>query len=211
MGMFDRIFDGPSERTIFQKGKGILDLAYEANSLLAKTLNGTNMTDKIRAIEKESDNKAFSIINSVTSGAIAPNLIDDMIKYIDTEDSIVDAILNLSRTYTRYQVRQPSVHKQINGALLAQNRLTNRALRLLMEMHAAKTINEVNRMRIKVEDYEEAGDDIKDALLTFSYKSNVGYKSFYYIQDVAHLADDILDFCEDVSDIYVGIMISVLT
>ena len=211
MGFFDTLFDGPSERNIFQNGKNILNLAYTANHLLAKTLKGQNMTEEIRVIEKTSDNEAFSIINSVTSGAVAPNLIDDMIKYIDTEDSIVDAILNLSRTYVRYSEKNPKVRTYVKKALLEQNELTNIALRKLMEMHSAKTIEDINKMRVAVETYEEKGDDIKDALLNFSYKSDVGYKAFYHMQDVAHLADDILDYCEDVSDIYVGIMLSILT
>jgi len=50
----------------------------------------------VRALEKKSDEIAFKLNEDITSGAISPNLIDDLIESTHLADNIVDIIFYLS-------------------------------------------------------------------------------------------------------------------
>lgn len=63
-------------------------------------------------------------------------------------------------------------------------------------------------MAREIELLEEQGDDVKDAMLDEIYGSTdkLDYASFHnYIQTTIE-ADDILDLCEDASDLMVAVM-----
>ena len=142
---------------------------------------------------------------------MSPNLIDDMIQFVDKEDDIVDLIFNLSRAIVRYRRTKNDMDGFTKAKLLALSELTASALDLLLEMLEADTIAKAGELRKKVEHVEKAGDVFKDALLDYAYEAKLEFKAFYYIQDVAYLSDDILDGCEDTSDMIVSIMRSILT
>ncbi len=211
MKILDRILGGDSEQTVFERGKKIIDHATAANKVLVKMLNGYRGVEEIKKLEEQSDREVFEITNSITSGAIAPNLIDDMIRFIDMEDDIVDTIFNLARAIARYRITNKKVDRYIRGRLLALATLTNSALIVLHEMHKTERIEDARKLRIKIEDIEHRGDDIKDGMLDYAYAAKLDFKSFYYMQNVAFLADDIIDGCEDASDMIVSIMRSILT
>ncbi len=78
-------FEGGDEG-IIKRCNVIVELAIKANREILNTLN-TKDISKIRDIEKNSDNVVFNISNLVTSGGIAPNLIDDLLQLIQKEDS----------------------------------------------------------------------------------------------------------------------------
>ncbi len=212
MNILDRIFNGSSEKRVLDRCKKIVDHAVVANKMLLGIINGSKSLDKIRAVEHGSDKEVFDISNSITSGAIAPNLIDDMIRLADNEDSIVDNIFNLSRMIARYRGRNSKEDRYTKENLLRMQKLINAALVLLYEMHKAQTVEQAKKVRLKIEAVEQEGDEIKDAMLDYAYKTrDIDFKSFYYIQEVAHRADDVLDGCEDTSDMILSIMRSIVT
>lgn len=211
MKILDRILDGSSENDVFDRSKMIIDYASSANKILVKIINGSEKLDNIHEIEHLSDKEVFEIANSVTSGGIAPNLIDDMIQFINKEDDIVDIIFNLSRAIVRYRKTKKDMDRFTKAKLLALTELINSALVLLYEMHKVDTLSGARRLRTKIKIIENHGDELKDALLDYAYEARLNFKSFYYVQSVAYLSDDILDACEDTSDMIVSIMRSVIT
>jgi uncharacterized protein Yka (UPF0111/DUF47 family) len=211
MKILDRIFEGGTEYDVFDRSKRVIDHAISANRILTKIINGSNSIDAIHEIEHASDREIFEIVNSITSGAVSPNLIDDMIQFVDREDDIVDLIFNLSRAIVRYRKTGKDMDRFTKTKLLAHANLTTSALELLRKMLEKETLDEAGELRKKVENVEKAGDAFKDALLDYAYEAKVDFKAFYYIQDVAYLSDDILDGCEDTSDMIVSIMRSILT
>lgn len=212
MGILDTILDGSSEKRIMDRGVAIIEKAVAENKLLVNIINGYNDLPKAREIKSLSDKEVFEISNSITSGGIAPNLIDDMLRFVRKEDDIVDAIFNLCRAVGRYNSSNDVIKKYVKENLTQISELTSSALKLLHEMHKAETIANARIIRLKIEEIEQKGDDIKDAMLDYSYKSkDVDFRSFYYLQDIAHRADDVLDACEDSSDMIMSIMRSILT
>ncbi len=212
MTILDRILGGSPEKQVLDRCKAIVDRAVEENKTLIKIINGSTDLKGLREIEQNSDREVFEISNSITTGAIAPNLIDDMLRFVRKEDDIVDTIFNLARAIVRYHGDDEATEKYANKNLLQLSELINSALILLYEMHKVDTLDEARVLRAKIELIEQKGDDIKDAMLDYAYKSkDIDFRSFYYIQNVAYLADDILDGCEDSSDMIVSIMRSILT
>ncbi len=211
MRILGRIFKGSLEHDVFARTKIIIDHAASANKLLVETINGENNIDTIHEIERLADKEVFEITSSITSGAIAPNLIDDMMQFVNMQDDIVDTIFNLSRTIVRFRKTKKEMDSFTKSKLLDLSELTNSALVLLYEMHKVNTLAEAQRLRSKIKLVEQKGDELKDALLEYAYSAKLDFKSFYYVQDVAYLSDDVLDRCEDTSDMIASIMRSIIT
>lgn len=80
-------------------------------------------------------------------------------------------------------------------------------LRQLLETAGSDRAKALGMAR-KIEKLEEQGDDVKDAMLDEIYGSweKLDYASFHnYIQTTIE-ADDILDRCEDASDLVIAVM-----
>ncbi len=210
MKLLDRFLDG-GEENIMKKCTGITELAASANRLLKQSIHGSIELEKIRKLEKESDNVAFGLSSMVTGGGIAPNLIDDALDMINKEDNIVDAVYNLAREFKRYKIKDKEVNKQIESRVYDMLALADKAIEDVGKLLITDSIDEIKGIRKKIEKEEEKGDEIKDGMLDFAYEKNMDFKSFYHIIQVAHMADDILDNCEDVSDVYLNIMSSIIT
>ncbi len=211
MSILERLLDGKSESHVMERGKKIIGHAFAANKILIKIINGSDDLEEIKRIEKLADIEVFEITNSVTSGAIAPNLIDDMIRFINMEDDIVDTMFNLARAIVRSRGKDKATDRYVKSRLLELTVLTNSALVLLYEMHKIERLAEARKYRLKIEAVEQDGDGIKDSMLDYAYSKKMNFKSFYYIQNVAYLADDILDGCEDTADMIMSIVRSILT
>ncbi|MDE1833946.1 MAG: DUF47 family protein [Candidatus Micrarchaeota archaeon] len=210
--ILDRILDGSPERHVIERGKRIIDHAVAENNMLPEILSGSGDIEKFRKIENLADKEVFDISSSITSGAIAPNIMEDMLRFINLEDDIVDTIFNLSRAILRYKGRNKKIDKYVKDNVMKLTVLINKALILLYEMHKAETLDRVNKLRAKIQEVEQDGDEIKDAMLDYAYKSKgMDFRAFYYVQDIAYLSDDVLDGCEDASDMIVSMMRSILT
>ncbi|MGC8628750.1 MAG: DUF47 domain-containing protein [Candidatus Micrarchaeia archaeon] len=201
-------FEGGDEG-IIKRCNVIVELAIKANREILNTLN-TKDISKIRDIEKNSDNVVFNISNLVTSGGIAPNLIDDLLQLIQKEDSIVDSIYNLARELARYSTKNKKATKKLMDTTVSMNRLADSAISMLHKMQESDNIIEIKKLRGEIELLEEKGDELKDALFDFAYKSPIDFKTFYHTFEIAHLLDDILDNCEDASDMYLTIISSLI-
>lgn len=209
MQLFKSFFEG-NEESILKRCNKIIEIAEEANRELEGAVKAQDIS-AIKNLEKESDNVAFEIAGSVTSGAVAPNLIDDILQLIDKEDSIVDAIYNLARELLRYQAKESEARKRLEKALKEMSGLADSALALLHKMLEGDKLEQIKGLRKEIERLEEKGDEIKDSLFDFAYTSKIGFRTFYHIFEVAHLMDDVLDNCEDASDMYLTIISSLLT
>ena len=205
-GLFD-----VGERKVFDKARNVIEHSKKANALLLRIINGSNDIHQMKRITQESDDEVFDISNSITSGAIAPNLIDDMLGFVKQEDSIVDNIYNLSKAYVRYKSPSKAANKYIKANLTASSKLVGDALALLYKMHALDRIDDIKKLRAEVRRIEQESDDLRDEMLTYAYKSRIGFKTFDHITGLAYLADDVLDSCQDSSDMYMSIMLSILT
>jgi len=209
MGLLKDFFEG-GEEGVLRRCNTIIDLAIRANKEIGNIESSKDIS-KIREIEKNSDDVVFTITSLVTSGGVAPNLIDDMLQLIDKEDSIVDSIYNLARELLRYNIPEKAVASTVAKKIGEMNIIADTALKLLRKIQANDNIVEIKGLRKQIELLEEKGDEIKDSLFDYAYSSKLSFKSFYHIFELAHKADDILDNCEDASDMYLTIVSSIIT
>ena len=82
----------------------IIEAALKANKELQKLVEGKTGIDRVRALEIESDKKVFQLSNSISSGAVSPNMIDNMLVLTHQEDNIVNSMYNLARESLRYRI-----------------------------------------------------------------------------------------------------------
>jgi len=211
IGFLDKVLNGREEKAI-RDNIGIIKTAMEANMELQKLISGrAKGINKIRELEKESDNKAFLLSNAISSGAVSPNVIDDMLVLINAEDNIVDSIYNLSRELARYSIPDKKTDKMIRGRVMEMLKLVHLALHALERMLSSDNTEKIKQLRKEIEVFEEKGDDIKDSLLDYEYKNSMNYKTFLHILEVAHRADNILDACEDSADMFLSVMLSIMS
>jgi uncharacterized protein Yka (UPF0111/DUF47 family) len=211
MGLLDRLFSGGEQNVIGSMGS-IIEIAKNENKALLDILDGKEKSLlRIKALEQESDNKVFELTNVISSGAISPNVLADMLALVEKEDDISDAIFNLAREMMRYDMPDKKMSKMLRDNIEIIIGLVEQALVELGKMENTANIAEMRKSRREIEVLEQRGDEIKDSLLDFVYKNGIDFKAFNYISEVAHKCDDILDNCEDSADIFMSIMLSIMT
>ena len=211
MELFDHVFESGEEKIIGRMTE-ILSIAKRANKEVLRIVNRRSRSIvPSKQMEKESDTKVFTLSSMAASGAVSPNILDDVLNLIDQEDSIVDAIFNLARELLRYSISDKKTSEILKGRLLTILGLAGEALDEFAIMLSTDDVARIRRSREKIEQLEQEGDELKDFLLDFAYKSRMDFKAFYYISEIAHKSDDILDSCENSADIYMSIMDAIAT
>jgi uncharacterized protein Yka (UPF0111/DUF47 family) len=212
------------ERSIFLELSQIVDLAKEANVVMTRMfverLSGDLLVGamgSIRSLEKKSDDVAFKVSEDITSGAVSPNVLDDLLASVQRADTILDLYYSLSRELGRmsnvrledseidYEAEWTPVFEKI--LKLAEN-----AFPKVQKMLSTSNLSEMIEARKEIEAIEEAGDDLKDAGFDKLYAEapKIQYIQFVHYSEILHKLDDILDACEDLSDLVVSIVTSIL-
>jgi hypothetical protein len=90
--------------------------------------------------------------------------------------------------------------------------LAEKTLSKLKQALSSSNIAEILELRKEIEALEEQGDDIKDAGFDSLYRivTKLHYLEFYHFSELLHKCDDVLDSCEDFSDLIVSIVTSIL-
>ena len=212
------------EKTIFGELSGIVAIASEANSLIKimfklgynEAALAENM-HAIRALEKKSDEIAFKLTEDITSGAVSPNLIDNLIECAHVADNIVDIYYYLSRELCRMSKANPvdfAVHQEAEWVALYENMfaLAEKSLAKLKQALSIGSVPEILLLRKDIEAVEEQADDIKDAGFDklYALAPRLYFLQFYHYSELLHKCDDILDSCEDLSDLIVSVVTSIL-
>ncbi len=210
MGFLDRAL-GSGEKSIISKSSAIVRIAMDANSRMKALIEEPTVISEIRNFERKSDKEVLRISDMVTSGAIAPNLIDDFLEYLDKEDSIVDSIYNLAREFLRYKPKSKRIRHYMKAQLLEMSDIGSLAMSSLYKMQHESSLYEAKRLHAEIEKLEERGDEVKDGIFDFAYRSIDDFKTFYHVSQLAHYADNMLDNCEDASDVLVSIMDSIIS
>ncbi len=212
------------EESVFKDVSQVISIALKANSILREMLKRnygeqTPLKDMeaVRALEKESDKIAFKISEDVTSGAISPNIIDSLLEFVSSADDIVDLYYYLSREINRMSKTQSLDfvdQQEIEWKTIFTNifSLAEESLEKLQKMLRTPDEIEVTQLRREIEDLEEQGDEIKDNGFDKLYilSPRITYLQFYHYSELLHKCDDILDACEDLSQLVVSIMTSIL-
>jgi uncharacterized protein Yka (UPF0111/DUF47 family) len=207
----NRLLQGGEEGILKECAKTV-KIAMDANVALEGFIKTGKGIGRIRELEKKSDNESFAVANIITSGAVAPNILDNLLILVNKQDNIVDSIYNLSREMRRYRIRDKKTNALLQNKVLDINSYAEAAISTLLEMYNQSDLEKHRALRGVIEDLEEAGDEAKEDLLDFAYTAKIAdFKTFYHILQTAYRADDILDSCEDSSNTLMSIFSSIVT
>ena len=211
------------EKKIFSELAQIVDIAMEANRIVAGMFR-MNYKQKelgeamhvVQQLEKKSDEIAFKISEDITGGAISPNVIDSLLESVQTVDDTVDTYYYICRELSRMAKAYASGFEMHNAdwdsvyenmlALAATSHLK------LKQLLSSSDTTEILELRKEIESIEEQGDDIKDQGFDrlYSITPKLHYLEFSHYQELLHKCDDILDSCEDFSDLIVSVVTAIL-
>jgi len=211
------------EKNIFIELTQIIAIASEANTLVygmfdvdVKEKQVTEAMNAMQTLEKKSDVIAFKISEDITSGAISPNIIDDLLKSVQVADDIVDLYYYISRELDRmakvysagFEMKRPG-WDSVYVNLLA---LAEKSLSKLKQALSSSNVAEILGLREEIEALEEHGDELKDDGFDRLYNMtpNLHYLQFFHYSELLHKCDDVLDSCEDLSDLIVSVVTSIL-
>ncbi len=215
-------FFQPGEKEAFSRIGELARLGEEALELLIKILSGTrngladveSYTNKISILEKEGDTITQSLEERLGRGTISASLSNDFGRLVDSVDSVLDRAHSLSRQLRRVTKRPLREAREFDAAirkdqvrLIEIGRTQLQILRNLLDVAGSDRMKALDMAR-EIERLEEHGDDVKDGMLDEIYGSweKLDYASFHnYIQTTIE-ADDILDLCEDASDLVIAVM-----
>jgi len=212
------------EKNIFAGLAQIITIAAEASSIVEVMFKAgyndpalTERMNAVRALEKESDEVAFKLSEDITGGAISPNLLDNLIACTHVADDIVDIYFYLARDLSRMsnaKLPTPIVPQDSDWVSLFESMfgLAESCLAKLKQALSSARIPEILQLRKEIEELEEKGDDIKDAGFDKLYASapNLHFVQFYHLSELLHKSDDILDSSEDLADLIVAVVTSIV-
>jgi uncharacterized protein len=172
--------------------------------------------ERMKEIEKASDVLVFKIKAEITTGSVSTHVLDSLLSCADTSDGLIDGYYFASREIHRMaSIEHSQTHyelaKEMSPILLNLLERCEEAIAILEKLLTAKSIDEVMAEREKIESIEEKGDDIKDHGFDLLYKfaAGINYLDFVHYSELLHKFDDILDGCEDLSDIVLSIITTI--
>ncbi len=171
----------------------------------------------VRSIEKKGDEMDIDFRHEVTSGAISSSLMDNLLGLIEKCDDILDKTYFTSREINRFNIHYKMTEEEKNVRDHAYDSfitILEANKKSLDFVHSILNENDLSKMkedRKNIEAIEEQVDEIKDNIIDFTYlnSTKISYLVFEHLNTLAHKLDDLLDDCEDISDLVFTIMLAV--
>ncbi len=212
------------EKSIFSDLVQLVAMAEEANKTIAEIMAKSkdekvvdSAMQKIKSLEKEADEIAFRISEGITTGAVSPNVLDNLLESVHIADDIIDTYYYLSRELCRMAKAKFPYSEGVDESewislFKSMLDLADNALMKVRKTLSSSDLNEILALRKEIESIEERGDDIKDEGFDWLYRAapSMHYLQFYHYSELLHKFDDVLDGCEDFSDLTVSIVTSIL-
>lgn len=209
------------EKNVLNQLTEFTDLGGEASDLLKIMLSAEDsldqLNDEIREVERNGDDVAIRVKRDITGGAISSNLMENLVTVTETFDDIIDKAYFISRELRRmnlyHRERNDTAIDLIGSSYEIFSRmldLIKEALSYVKRMLKASDIDIMRGIREDIEVLEEKGDELKDDLIDEIYRvaDSISYLVFTHLTGVVHKIDDMLDGCEDISDLVLTINLS---
>lgn len=211
------------EKSIMQQLTSFVDMATTAADLLSQMLiieenEKIEINEKIKLIEKNADDVSIDLRQQITGGAISSNLMDNLLTLVETCDDLLDKSYFLSREIKRIHENTHKFDEDSKAVLNKGYSVCREILKIevvalkdvktLLESKDAKVMTEA---RERVENMEEHVDELKDGLIDELYgvTDHLPYIIFIHLTELVHKLDDLLDDCEDISELVHTIDLSI--
>ncbi|MCL4327041.1 MAG: DUF47 family protein [Candidatus Thermoplasmatota archaeon] len=210
------------ERHVLEEIITYIEKAKLAEENLKEAMTGSPEKIKlaniaIRDLEKEGDVMTMNLKHEITNGAISSTLMSNLSELIEKCDTLLDTSYFISREIKRMNnalENYPDTEKQLilksYSVFVKMLDADSLALDSLKGMLLSRDIQEMKKFRLAIETDEEKVDEYKDDLIDDLYRksTSLSYLSFSHLTNVVHKVDDLLDDCEDISDIVLTIVTS---
>jgi uncharacterized protein Yka (UPF0111/DUF47 family) len=212
------------EENIFGELSEIITIASEANTKLNGMLSDCKNErcldegmQAIKVLENKSDKIAFKIGENITTGAVSPNILENLLECVHVADDIIDTYFYQARELSRmYKAKFPYSEDLQDAEWIATFQsmleLADKALVKVRKILLSQNLNDILLLRKEIEALEEQGDEIKDKGFDVLYREapHMHYLQFTHYSELLHKFDDILDGCEDLSDLVLSVIVSIL-
>ena len=210
------------ERQVLRKMIYYAELIELSSKFLLEMINAEDddlqdLAESVYRKETEGDSLTFNLKNIITSGAIGSNLMDNFLELTETFDDILDKAYWVSREIVRarnsplFKGESRQLIRNFYSSFIDIINSSLSASKFIKEMLEAETLDDVKNRREEIERLEQEVDEMKDGIIDSLYKKSdsITYLTFNHINAMVHTLDDMLDGCEDVSDIVLTIVQSV--
>ena len=210
------------ERQVLQKMTYYAELIESSSNYIMEMISGENenletLAENVYEKEKEGDSLTFNLKNIITSGAIGSNLMDNFLELAETFDDILDKSYWISREVVRarnsplFKDEREKFIRNVYSNFIDIINSNVSASKLIKQILEANNLEEIRAKREEIERLEQDVDEMKDGIIDLLYKKSdlISYLAFNHLNSMVHILDDMLDGCEDVSDIVLTIVQSV--
>ncbi|HKM51451.1 MAG TPA: DUF47 family protein [Candidatus Bathyarchaeia archaeon] len=209
------------ERKTFREMAEIIVIARKANELMLEILtqpksNGLALkVEQIKLLEKSSDEIAFKLKRHIMNGAVSPTIIDNMLSCVEVADSVIDDYYVASRELSRMANVEFDMgserRAELDSALVIMLENASFAIGILERLLEATDVRDIKRQRQEIERIEEEVDNVKDSAFDrlYALAPTMHYLRFTHYSGLLHRFDNILDGCEDLSDLIVSVITSI--
>ncbi len=212
------------EKRIFGELAQIIAIAAQAN-IVVRTMFKAGYDEQVleenmqvvRELEKKADEVSFKLGEDITAGAVSPNIIDNLTQCVHLADDIVDMYYYVSRELCRMSKANRTgfaVHTETEWAELYEKLavLANGAFDKVQQTLTASSVPQMLELRKEIETLERQGDDLKDIGFDrlYSQAHQMQFLQFRHYSELLQKSDDILDNCEDLSDLLVSVVTAIL-
>ena len=210
------------ERQVLQKMTYYAELIESSSNYILEMISGENenletLAENVYEKEKEGDSLTFNLKNIITSGAIGSNLMDNFLELAETFDDILDKSYWISREVVRarnsplFKDEREKFIRNVYSNFIDIINSNVSASKLIKQILEANNLEEIRAKREEIERLEQDVDEMKDGIIDLLYKKSdsISYLAFNHLNSMVHILDDMLDGCEDVSDIVLTIVQSV--
>ncbi len=190
---------------------------YILEMISGENENLETLAENVYEKEKEGDSLTFNLKNIITSGAIGSNLMDNFLELAETFDDILDKSYWISREVVRarnsplFKDEREKFIRNVYSNFIDIINSNVSASKLIKQILEANNLEEIRAKREEIERLEQDVDEMKDGIIDLLYKKSdsISYLAFNHLNSMVHILDDMLDGCEDVSDIVLTIVQSV--
>jgi len=200
------------EQYLFEKLGSSIQSSKIAVEELQKMINNNNYTDfkKIVDLENEGNIQSYGLSLWVLDGNISPTVLNSVTMLITKTDDILDYTRYLSKEIYRARQRKDKIcicMSELNEIIL----LIFKAMEEIYDIFNAKklTLETIKNKRKIIENLENRGDEIKEKAFDTIYANETDWFCFNHLEKLIQGLDNILDSCEDISDLILQFLVAV--
>jgi len=210
------------EKDVFRELAAILELDIQASKIMSNMLSQgysasmTDMKQEIKSLAKQSGEVAFKVSTDITSGAVSPNILDDLLESVNRANNILEQYYALSRELNRMlkvkvaklDLDYDAEFKLVLGGL---SDLSGRAIADAKALLTSPDLGSMMGIRKEILALKEQGDEVKNGGFDKLYgdSSKLSYVEFVYYAELLHRHEYILEACKDLSNLSVSIVNSI--